>query len=141
MTGRRPERIASQIREEISRIIAGELHDPRIGFVTVTDARISPDLRHAKIFVTVLGTEDEAVQALDALKHASGYIRHQLGAVIRLKHIPELHFVFDDTINTAARIEEILSEEVKKAREREQEQELESGSADDFLTDRLGERG
>ncbi|MCI0486392.1 MAG: 30S ribosome-binding factor RbfA [Blastocatellia bacterium] len=122
MAGRRPERIASQIREEISRIIAGELHDPRIGFVTVTDAKVSPDLRHAKIFITVLGTEDQAAESLDALKHASGYIRHQLGAVIRLKFMPELHFVLDDTIQTAARIEEILSEEVEKAREREQEQ-------------------
>ena len=59
MTGRRPERLAEQIKEEVSLIIAGEVEDPRIGFVTVTEAKLSTDLRYAKIFVSVLGTEDE----------------------------------------------------------------------------------
>jgi ribosome-binding factor A len=120
MTGRRPERLAEQIKEELSLIIAGEVEDPRVGFVTVTDAKLSPDLRHAKIYVTVLGSEDEVKGSLAALKHAAGFIRVQLGAVLRMKFTPELHFVCDDTELRAARIEELLKEEVAKAAERDQ---------------------
>lgn len=120
MTGRRPERLAEQIKEEISLIIAGEVEDPRVGFVTVTGAKLSPDLRHAKIYVTVLGSEEEVKGSLAALRHAGGFIRHQLGAVLRIRHTPELQFIRDDAELRAARIEELLSEEVAKAREREQ---------------------
>lgn len=119
MPGRRPERLAEQIKEELSLIIAGEVEDPRVGFVTVTDAKLSADLRNAKIYVSVLGTQDEIKGSLAALKHAAGFIRHQLGAVLRMKRTPELHFVYDDTELTAARIEELLKEEVVKAREPE----------------------
>jgi len=119
MTGRRPERLAEQIKEEVSLIIAGEVEDPRVGFVTVTDVKMSPDLRHAKVFVSVIGTEDEVRGSLAALKHANGFIRHQLGAVLRMKHTPELHFAYDDADLRAARIEELLSEEAAAARERE----------------------
>ncbi|HEX8089467.1 MAG TPA: 30S ribosome-binding factor RbfA [Blastocatellia bacterium] len=122
MPGRRPERLAEQIKEEVSLIIAGEVEDPRVGFVTVTEARVSPDLKHAKIYVSVLGTEKEVKESLAALKHASGFIRTQLGAMLRMKRTPELHFVYDETTETAARIEELLSEEVKKAQAREREQ-------------------
>lgn len=122
MSGRRPERLAEQIREEVSLILAGEVEDPRVGFVTVTDAKVTPDLRHAKIFVSVLGTDAEIAESLKALNHASGYVRSQLGAVLRIRRVPDLHFVHDDTVRTATRIEEILSEEVEKARERERDQ-------------------
>lgn len=101
-------------------IIAGEVEDPRVGFVTVTDAKLTPDLRYAKIYVSVLGTEAEVKESLAALKHAAGFIRTQLGAVLRMRRTPELHFVYDETTETAARIEELLSEEVEKARAREQ---------------------
>lgn len=121
MTGRRPERLAEQIKEEIGLIIAGEVEDPRVGFVTVTDAKLSADLRNAKIYVSVLGTEDEVKGSLAALKHAAGYIRHQLGSVLRMKRTPDLHFVYDDIELAAARIEEILNEEVVKAPEPEGE--------------------
>lgn len=120
MTGRRQERLAEQIREEISMIIAGEVEDPRVATVTVTDARLTPDLRNAKIYVTVLGSDEEVDEALAALKHAAGFIRTQLGAVLRIKRTPELHFVYDNTTETATRIERILSEEGEKARAREQ---------------------
>jgi len=131
MTGRRPERLAEQIKEEVSLIIAGEVEDPRVGFVTVTDARVTPDLKHAKIYVSVLGTEAEVKESLAALKHAAGFIRTQLGAVLRMKRTPELHFVYDETTETAARIEELLSEEVEKARAREQALAQESGPGDE----------
>jgi ribosome-binding factor A len=120
MPGRRPERLAEQIKEEVSLIIAGELEDPRVGFVTVTDAKLSADLRHAKVYVSVIGSENEVKGSLAALKHASGFIRAQLGAVLRMRHTPELHFAYDDAESRAARIEEILSEDAAAAREREQ---------------------
>jgi ribosome-binding factor A len=116
---RRPQRLAEQIKEEVSLIIAGEVEDPRVGFVTVTDVKLSADLRHAKIYVSVVGTEDEVKSSIAALKHANGFIRHQLGAVLRMRHIPELHFAYDDTEARAARIEELLSEEAAAAREPE----------------------
>lgn len=121
MSGRRPERIAEQIKEEVSLIIAGDLEDPRIGFVTVTDAKVSPDLRHAKIYVTVMGKE-QAAESVEALNHAAGFVRHQLGVALRIKRIPELRFIFDETPQTAARIEELLSEEVEKAKAREEDE-------------------
>jgi ribosome-binding factor A len=120
MPGRRPERLAEQIKEELSLIIGGEVEDPRLAYVTVTDAKLTPDLRTAKVYVSVLGTEDEVKGSLAALRHASGFIRHQLGAVLRIRHIPELHFVYDDADLRAARIEELLSEEAAKTRETEQ---------------------
>ena len=120
MPGRRAERLAEQIKEELSLIIGGEVEDPRVGFVTVTDAKLSADLRTAKIYVSVIGTEDEIKGSLSALGHARGFIRHQLGNVLRMKHTPELHFVYDDADVRAARIEELLNEELARARERDQ---------------------
>ena len=120
MPGRRPQRLAEQIKEEVSLIIAGEVEDPRVGVVVVTDAKLSPDLRHAKVYVSVIGSENEVKGSLAALRHASGFIRAQLGAVLRLRHTPELHFAYDDAEVRAARIEELLSEEAAAARERDQ---------------------
>jgi len=117
MPGRRAERLAEQIREELSLIIAGEVEDPKVGFVTVTEAKVSADLRTAKVYVSVLGTEDEVKESMAALKHAAGFIRNQLGVVLRMKRTPDLHFVYDDTDLRAARIEELLSQEVAKAQE------------------------
>ena len=128
MTGRRAERLAEQVKEEVSLIIAGEVEDPRVGVVTVTDVRLTPDLHYAKIYVSIIGTEAEAQASLAALKHAAGFIRTQLGAVLRMKRTPELHFVRDEVTETAARIEAILSEEVAKAQAREA---LESAPADE----------
>jgi len=119
MPGRRAERLAEQIKEEVSLIIAGEVEDPRVVFVTVIDAKLSADLRNAKIYVSVVGTEAEIKGSLDALRHAGGFIRHQLGAVLRMKYTPELRFVYDDADLRAARIEELLSEEVEKVPEPE----------------------
>ena len=117
MPGRRAERLAEQIREELSLIIAGEVEDPKVGFVTVTEAKVSADLRTAKVYVSVLGTEEEVKESMAALKHAAGFIRNQLGIVLRMKRTPDLHFVYDDTDLRAARIEELLSQEVAKAQE------------------------
>jgi ribosome-binding factor A len=122
MAGRRHQRLAEQIKEEVSLVIAGELEDPRVGLVTVTEAKLGPDLRHAKIFVSVRGTKEEVKASLAALKHAAGFIRAQLGPSLTIRYTPELHFVHDSSVETAARIEELLSEEIAKVREEEQAQ-------------------
>ena len=121
MPGRRPDKVAERIKEEVSQIIAGALKDPRLGFLTVTDARVSPDLRHARVFVSVMGSEQEINSSLAALKSASGFIRRELGASLHLMRIPELHFELDETAMSASKIEEILREETEKLREREQQ--------------------
>src|ERR1044072_60492 len=123
MSGRRQERLAEQLREEISLIMDGDLEDPRIGLATITEARVTPDLSHAKVFVSIAGNDEEAKETIAALNHAAGFIRLQLGFAIRMKRIPELHFVHDDTVRTAARIEQILQEEEEKMKAREVEQE------------------
>jgi ribosome-binding factor A len=119
MSGRRPERLAEQIREEVSLIIAGDMRDPRAEPVTVTDARITPDLRYAKVYVSVQGTAEEAAKSVAALNRASGFIRHQLSQALRMKRVPELRFVFDEAERTAVRIEQLLNEEGNKATEEE----------------------
>jgi ribosome-binding factor A len=123
MSGRRVERLSEQIREEVSLIIDGEMDDPRIGLATVTEVRVTPDLSFAKIFVSVGGSDEEAKESIEALKHAASFIRHQLGLVLRMRRVPELHFVHDNTDRTAARIEQILKEEEEKMRTREVEEE------------------
>jgi ribosome-binding factor A len=123
---RRPERLAEQIREEVSLIIGGEIEDPRLGVVTVTDVKLSPDLRYARIYVSAVGSDEEVRASLAALRHATGFIRHQLGFVLRMRRIPELTFIHDQTDERAARIEELLSQEVKKATERESVEAVES---------------
>src|SRR5215470_519890 len=122
MPGRRAERLGEQIREEVSQIILGELNDPRIGFVTVTDVEVSSDLRNARIFVSILGNDEEVARSLGALKAAAGFIRWHLGRSLNLRHLPELHFAHDKTARTATRIEEILKEEGYKAQTRESDQ-------------------
>jgi ribosome-binding factor A len=119
MPGRRPERLAEQIREEVTRIIASDMHDPRIGFITVTQVRMSPGLQHARVFVSVFGSDEQISESLAVLNSASGFIRHQLSAVLRLKRTPALRFVYDESIRTAARIEELLKQEGDKAREQD----------------------
>ncbi|MBI3651778.1 MAG: 30S ribosome-binding factor RbfA [Acidobacteria bacterium] len=116
MAGRRTERLSEQIREEVSLIIDGELTDPRIGLATITEARITPDLSHAKIFVSVTGSDEEIKATLTALNHAAGFIRLQLGYALRVRRTPELHFVHDDTVRAAERIEQILHEEEEKVK-------------------------
>lgn len=121
MSGHRVERLAEQMREEISLIIDGDLEDPRIGLATITEIKVSPDLSFAKIFVSVIGSDEEIAASIEALNHAAGFIRHQLGYALRVKRTPELRFVHDDTVRTAERIEQILQEEEEKVKARERE--------------------
>jgi len=94
----RSHRLAEELRNEISAIIAQEVKDPRVGFATVTEVEVSPDLRYARVLVSVLGSPEEKQETFEALAHATGYIRRLVGARIRLRHTPDLNFVYDDSI-------------------------------------------
>jgi len=98
------------LREEVSQIVGFELDDPRLTMVTVTDVRVADNLRDARVFVTVLGTEEEAIAALVALHHAAPYVRRQLGVALGLRHTPEIHFVRDTIEERGARVDELLAQ-------------------------------
>lgn len=106
----RPERLAELLKEEVSAIVGYEMNDPRLGLVTITHVTVSPDLRHAKIYVTHLGPAEEREQTVAILNHAAGYIRRQLFPRLHLRVIPELTFAYDDSLARAARIEDVLQE-------------------------------
>jgi len=106
---RRPERVADLLREEISQIVGYELQDPRLTTVTVTDVRISENLKAARVYVTIAGDEEEHKVALTALRHATPYIRKELGLSLNLNHTPELHFVRDRVEEEGERVDKLLA--------------------------------
>jgi ribosome-binding factor A len=108
--GSRPERVADQIRAEVTTMIARELHDPGVGFVTVTRVQVSPDLQHARVFYTSLGDDAARKNTARALDRAAGFMRHQIGKRLRLRRAPEVTFVFDESIGHQDRVEQLLKE-------------------------------
>ncbi len=108
MEGRRPGRLGGQVQEEISEIIQRKIKDPRLGFVTITRVRLTADLRHASVYVSVMGGEEDVESSLECLESASSFIRSELAKRLRVRHIPDLKFLFDDSAVKGARIEEIL---------------------------------
>ncbi len=107
---RRPEKVAELVREEIAQIVGYELEDPRVAMVTVTDVRMSENLREARVYVTVSGTDREAATALRALEHAAPYVRRQVALELNLKRAPEIHFMRDTVEEKATRVDALLSE-------------------------------
>ncbi len=107
---RRPERIADVLREEISQIVGYELEDPRLTMVTVTDVRLSGNLKAARVYVTVAGNEEEHRLAFVALRRASPYVRKQLGLSLNLPRTPEIHFVRDRVEEEGERVDSLLGE-------------------------------
>jgi ribosome-binding factor A len=108
--GSRPDRVADQLRGELASLLAREVHDPGIGFVTLTRVQVSPDLQLARVFYTALGDEQARIATRRALERAAPFLRRQIGARLRLKRTPELTFVYDDSIAGQDRIEQILNE-------------------------------
>lgn len=104
----RPNRLAETLKEEISQLIRVELKDPRLGFVTLTSVEVAGDLAHAKVYVSVLGTEDEGKTSLDVLNRAAGFVRCEIGKRIRLRHVPAIVFVYDPSIEHGAHIAKLL---------------------------------
>ena len=108
-THQRVQRVREAIKQEASDVIR-KMKDPRVAFVTVTDAEVSRDLRHVKIFVSVLGDDDKKRAAMEGLERATGYIRSEIGQRIRLRHTPEIIFRWDESLEIGARISQILRE-------------------------------
>ncbi len=107
MTSRRQRRVAQLMREEIT-LITMELSDPLLALVSVTDVEVSPDLRHAHVFISHLGDEEETEGVLKALRHAAGHMRRELALRGTLRYVPELSFHWDSSVDQGQRIEELL---------------------------------
>lgn len=106
----RMRRVDEAIRQVIGAVVAGELKDPRVGFVTVTDVRTSADLSHARVYVSVLGDEDEREASMSGLQSAHGYLQGRIASELHLKRTPTLTFAYDNTTDRALRVEELLEE-------------------------------
>lgn len=107
---RRTDRINEQLKQEVSLLIRDEVRDPRVGLVTVTAVQTSPELDHAKVYFTALGSDEEREGALEGLNSAAAFIRKELGRRLHMRRIPELHFQIDRVLDEAMRIERLLKE-------------------------------
>jgi ribosome-binding factor A len=110
MRGGRIRRVNEAMRAVLSDAIATDIKDPRVGFVTVTGVKTSPDLRHARVYVSVLGDEPTREGSLQGLRYAHGFLQHRLASELRLKHTPTLTFDYDDTVDRGMRISQLLDE-------------------------------
>ncbi len=105
----RPEKVAQLMRREIAEILQRKLRDPRMSaMVSVTDVEVTHDLSYAKVYVSVMGNPEELAKTLEALSHAAGFVRHELGPRLGLREVPVVRFIHDDSINRGARVEDLL---------------------------------
>ncbi|HEY7631621.1 MAG TPA: 30S ribosome-binding factor RbfA [Thermoleophilaceae bacterium] len=110
MPGSRMRRVNEAVREVLSGHITEDLKDPRIGFVTVTGVETSPDLRHARVYVSVLGSDDQKADALKGLQSSAGFLQAKVAQELRMKHTPTLEFHYDDSVDRGMRITELLDD-------------------------------
>jgi ribosome-binding factor A len=110
MSSQRSTRVGDQIRVEIADLLAREVHDPGIGFLTITRVHVTPDLQQARVYYTTLGDAQARRESRRALERAASFLRRQLGGRLRLRRVPELQFFFDDSVERHDRIERILQE-------------------------------
>jgi ribosome-binding factor A len=115
MSGERMRRVDEAMRQVLGDALSQDLKDPRVGFVTVTDVKTSPDLRHARVYVSVLGDADAQRATLDGLQSAHGYLQGRVAGELRLKRTPELRFELDETAARAARLEELIDQEAHRS--------------------------
>jgi ribosome-binding factor A len=120
MTGHRASRLNEQLKREISAILARRVRDPRVGHVLVTEARVSGDLWVARVFFRVLDADRDPSEVQEGLETAAPFIRKELGKILRIRRIPELRFQYDDTLDSAARIEEVLRQVLPEDEETEE---------------------
>ncbi len=113
MSGRRVERVAAQIQQTIAEAVATKVKDSRVGFVTVTGVTLSPDISHATVRVSVMGSDEEKQNTLSGLESTRGFLRSLLARTLHLRTTPELHFELDRGLEHAARIEQLL-DQIKK---------------------------
>ena len=119
MVGHRPDRVGDQIRQELSELLArGQVHDPGIGFVTLTRVAVTPDLQLARVYYTSLGDPKARRETARALERATPFLRRQVGSRLQLRRVPELEFRFDESIAHQDRIEQILRDLHKEDNQR-----------------------
>ena len=111
MASDRLRRVDEAVRQVLSDAVATDLKDPRVGFVTVTAVKTSPDLRHARVYVSVLGGEDERTASLEGLRSAHGFLQRRVAGELRMKHTPTLDFVYDDSVERGMRLSELIDRE------------------------------
>lgn len=111
MRSGRMRRVDEAMRAVLSDAIASDLKDPRVGFVTVTGVKTSPDLRHARVYVSVLGDDAERQRSIDGLRSAHGYLQRRLASELTLKHTPSLTFEYDESVDRGMRITQLLDDD------------------------------
>jgi len=109
MVLKRPKRIAHLIQKEISEILRKQIKNPQLGFVTITEVKVTDDLQHAIVYFTVYGSEQERITTEKLLKRITSFVRYHIGQRIRLRYTPEISFQYDETIERAARIDELIN--------------------------------
>ena len=112
MPSDRLRRVDEAVRQVLSDAVATDLKDPRVGFVTVTGVKTSPDLRHARVYVSVLGDDEVREASLDGLRSAHGFLQRRVAGELRMKHTPTLDFVYDDSVERGMRLSELIDREV-----------------------------
>lgn len=103
-------RVADQIQRELAVLIRDEVKDPRMGMVSISGVEVSRDMAHAKVYVSVLGDEQAAADSLEALNHAAGFLRRELGRSMRLRTVPQLRFIHDRSLEEGARMSALIDE-------------------------------
>jgi ribosome-binding factor A len=109
----RSRRLGDQIQRDLAELIRRELKDPRVGLVTITDVEVSRDLSHAKVYVSSLMESETHEQITAALQHAAGFLRARLGHALRVRQVPELHFVYDESVERGVRLSQLIDEAVE----------------------------
>jgi ribosome-binding factor A len=109
----RAARLADQIQRDLAGLIRLEVKDPRVGLVTVTAVEVSPDLNHARVFVTALADKDGKNETLLALQHAAGFLRSRLSHSLTVRQVPELRFVYDESVERGLRLSKLIDDAVK----------------------------
>jgi len=108
MQGKRIERINSLMKEELGRVLTQKIRDPRIGFVTVTQVEVSEDLKHAKVFYSVMGTEEERQKTAEGLERSRGFLQQDIGMTLKLRFTPHLIFILDKSLDEGMKIDSII---------------------------------
>ncbi|MCB1889577.1 MAG: 30S ribosome-binding factor RbfA [Rhodocyclaceae bacterium] len=114
----RGQRVSEQIRRELAELIRLEVKDPRVGFITLTDVEISPDYAHAKVFFTSMTGREGLDEIFVGLRRASGFLRRELGRRVRIHATPQLHFVYDQSVEEGARLSKLIDQTVEADRQR-----------------------
>ncbi len=120
----RTDRVADQIQRELAQLIAYQVKDPRVGMVTITGVDVTREFDHAKVYITVMGADEAGIEeTLTGLRKAAGFLRRELGKVIRIRTIPQLHFHYDDSIERGTRLSALIDEAVKSDKRLDDESE------------------